>query len=415
MKNHFPHSLTALILLFSFSTCKSAVPATPASPEKTVTQAYTDTLTVAPYLYVPRLNQFIAVMREMWAQLHPETYLQVETKWDCYSQDPPDSIDVFVYDGIFFNYFNDKGYLSEIPASAISDPDDVLDYALQAGRIYDSYYSLPQIGCGNILFWRAGDAAVAQATSTLALYNVIGPATFPSVKPPPGKGLLIDLSGGTTNACFDVATDMQRLNYYSTVNPPQSSCGTVNPGTLDSLQLLVKMAGHTQASTYGGDYSRAKWFGQGSGQAVVGFTEYLCYMDYDVDEVAFKPLPVGGAEFTPFYIDLVAVNAKVSAAMKNKAYKLADLLSTSAYETAAFGPDSTGIPQYLMPIRWSVFEQLGAKFPLYKEMEKMVRNANPRAFLLNANARSWLEANKNCIRYSVLNGVAPDPVKAKGK
>ena len=408
-KKGFLLCLIPLLLL----ACKSQETA---QTKDTLASQYTDTLTVAPYLYVPRLDQFTDIMRAQWAKLHPETYLEITTEWDCYEADPPDSIEVFVYDGIFYNHFLASGYLSEIPASAISDPEDVLPYALEAGKSNGKYYSLPQIGCGNILFWRTGDAGLENAQSLGDMLQTIGMAQYSSVRPPNGEGLLIDLSGGTTDACYYTTTDMQINDSYSATHPPQPTCQNLHTATLDSLQLLVGMAGQQQAAFSDTvNYMRAIWFGEGTAQAVVGFTEYLCYMNYDAAQVHFKPLPIGNASFTPFYIDMVGINSQTPADLTTKAQDLADLISSSAYETAAFGPDDSGVPQYLMPIRWSVFDNLGKGYPLYQEMKSMVSASNPKAFLLDANSRNWLTENKSCIRDSILKGPGPEVPGGKGK
>lgn len=125
-------------------------------------------------------------------------------------------------------------------------------------------------------------------------------------------------------------------------------------------------------------------------------------MNYNADEIDFKPLPLGNANLTPFYVDLIGINSKVPMALETKAQALANLLSSSEYETAVFGPDNSGIPQYLMPIRNSVFQNLATDFPIYEKMGIMVGQANPVAFLLDENARTWLEANKSCIKDKTL-------------
>lgn len=257
-------SLILLITISAFS-CKTLIKT---NPESVVNEViYTDTLTMAPYLYVPRLSQFIDIMQAQWTDLYPTTYLQVVTDWDCYSADPPDSIDVFVYDGIFFNHFRNQGYLQPIPSEVISNPEDILPYALDAGKVGDTYYSLPQIGCGNILFYRSGDVGIENAHSFQDLFNQIGAASYTTPRPPANLGFMMDFSGGTTNACYYAGTSMQINNLPS---PPQPTCpNELQQGTIDSLQILVTIAGLPQA-TYGDttSYNRGLWFGEGSGRAM---------------------------------------------------------------------------------------------------------------------------------------------------
>lgn len=47
-------------------------------------------------------------------------------------------------------------------------------------------------------------------------------------------------------------------------------------------------------------------------------------------------------------------------------------------------------PQYLFPVRRSVFRALEQRFPLYGDLEELSAGAETRPFLLGAGSRPWL-------------------------
>jgi thiamine pyridinylase len=86
-------------------------------------------LTVAIYPYVPRLNQFKITIESTWSKVEPDVVLRF-VDWDCYSTDPPETLEVFVFDAIFLSYFQEKGYLAAIKPEELKNADDFLEYAL---------------------------------------------------------------------------------------------------------------------------------------------------------------------------------------------------------------------------------------------------------------------------------------------
>jgi thiamine pyridinylase len=129
-------------------------------------EAQITSLNLALYEYVPRLDQFKQVITAAWAQQAPGIQLNY-VDWDCYSQDPPKNLDVFVFDGIFLDYFVASGFLSPLQPNEINNPADFLPYALNDSKIGNVNYAIPQIGCGSILFYRKGDTALQRATTYL--------------------------------------------------------------------------------------------------------------------------------------------------------------------------------------------------------------------------------------------------------
>ena len=73
-------------------------------------------LNVALFQWVPRLEQFEEVIEEEWGKPHPDVPLNF-VKWDSYDTDPPATLDVFVFDGIFLTYFVQQEFLEPIMPS----------------------------------------------------------------------------------------------------------------------------------------------------------------------------------------------------------------------------------------------------------------------------------------------------------
>lgn len=369
------------------------------------TFCYTDTLDVALYPYVPRIDQFKSELSERWQATHPKTYLNMISEWDCYDQDPPDSIEVFVFDAIYLNNFASRGFLSPLEEGQLGNWKDVLPYAREGATINGKIMAVPQIGCGSILFYRKGDVEMARAGSIEALHKVLGFSPDQSVWPTGNTGLLMDFSGKTTDACYYVVEEMTQTDQYST-RPPMPKC---KAGMLASflfpLKQTVRLCGEQQAA-YADKvpYMRGLMFSEGFGRAAVGFTESMSVMGSSIDQMEMKPFPFGQANFTPFYSDMAALNPKTAPRQKDLALELLNLITSSDYLIACFeGRSDWEAAQYLMPVRTSVFDALAEKYPKYAEMKTMVDNANPKAFLLGIDSRNWLENNKACIRDALLH------------
>lgn len=108
------HCLSIFLVLF----CLSAVSLPIAQTQRVATSNvegqpqvsnYVAVLNVALYPYVPRLDQFKQVINAAWAQQAQGIQLNY-VDWDGYSQDPPKDLDVFVFDGIFLDYFVSNGF-----------------------------------------------------------------------------------------------------------------------------------------------------------------------------------------------------------------------------------------------------------------------------------------------------------------
>ena len=363
-------------------------------------------LNVALYPYVPRLDQFKTVITAAWAQQMPNVTLNY-VDWDCYSQDPPKDLDVFVFDGIFLDHFVSNRFLSPLKPEEIESPDDFLPYALRDSKVGGVNYAIPQIGCGNILFYRRGDTALAAANTLSQINKALGQCSNDSIPPPQGSNLIVDLSGSTTDACLYLET-VQDITGQYTPNPdlpPPNRLYSTAVSNLHSLLITGCVLPSVTSSSV--PYQGAVWFGEGRGRAVIGFTESLSAMGTSRQDVDFKLMPYADTTgINLFYIDLVGINSTVTDPQRRAAaLKLANLIASANVVVSSFGPSpAANYPQYLMPVRKSVFEALQKNDPLYQQMYKLVLNSNPRMFRIGSGSRTWLKNAKSAIRQQILSG-----------
>ena len=385
--------------------CSSVTAPAATSTVSDVTAAGTTGLSVALYPYVPRPDQFQTVLNAAWTEAEPNVELTF-VDWDCYSSDPPPDLDVFVFDAIYLDYFQSQGFLTPIATSEIHNPGDFLPYALAGSEINGRHYTIPQLGCANILFYRQGDQALAAATTLSDVVATLGECTYSGEVPPPGTGLLVDLAGGTTNSCLYLDATEDIYGTYTSAPPLPPTSAQIDSWPIQNLQQLVRMASVPQAR-YSGDnpYQRGVWFGEGKGRALIGFTESMSAMgDQGQATVAFKLMPLADRGVSLFYSDLIGINAQLANQPHKRqlAIKLANLMASTEVMIASFGPTPTAdFPQYLMPTRRSVFEDLSRQYPLYGEMYRMVQTSDPHLFRIGPQSKPWLAEMKDSIRDAV--------------
>ena len=363
-------------------------------------------LTVGLYPWVPRLAQFEQAITAAWAQEEPNVTLNFLTydQWDGgYDMDPPADADVFVFDAMFFEDFLDGNYLDEIAANEITDVNDLLPYARDGVQRDGKYYAIPLLGCSSVLFYQKNDQQLASATTFNDVANTINQCTYTSQIPPDRRGLMTDMSGGTTNAAIylDIA-HAQTGTYPLPLPDPQN----LDQAAIAEQRTMLATASYYNATIANNNaYQQGIWFSEGFGRATIGYTESMSQMsDATRANIAFKVMPFGdGTERPLFYADVIAVNTTTqSRGTRALAVKLANLMASKDVVVDSIGATATEpVPQYLMATRTSVFQELSQDFPLYQDMFDMVTNANPLMFALSGDARSWLDSVKNVIKTDV--------------
>lgn len=362
-----------------------------------------ETLTVALYPYVPRVDQFKTAITEAWQKVQPSVNLvYVPTnEWDGgYSDDPKSTYDVFVFDAMYFEYFRSKGYLASMSPGEIANESDFLSYAIDGVKVSGNYYAIPLLGCANILFFDKANTALKNATTLSDVNSALGQCTYTSEIPPDRRGLMVDMAGTTTNVALYADTAHSLTGTYPL---PQPAPSNLNQQAIANMTSIMSMASFRDATAHNVPaYGRAAWYNSGYGTAYVGYTESMSQMSAStLANIDFKVMPLSNAGNRPlFYADVIGVNAAITnPGRRALAVQLANVMAASDTVVNAYKAETTGgNPQYLMATRTSVFKTLAQTYPLYANMLSLVTDNNPLMFKLDASARTWITSVGSTIK-----------------
>lgn len=365
-------------------------------------------LVVGIYPYVPNPQQFRDAITAKWRAKQPSvplTFLSA-TDWDGgYDKDPPANADVFVFDAMFLDYFRSRGLLSPLSPSEVWDRNDFVKYALDGVSSGTSYSAIPQLGCANVLFYNKADAAIANAKKLSDVTGALSRCTYTSQIPPDRRGLMIDMAGRTTNASLYLDAEHSQDNLYPLPLPPKDK---LNQGAIARLRALLSASSwENSTEDTPGAYDRGEWLSEGWGRAFVGYTESMSAMKPNaLANIGFKLMPLSdntGAH-PLFYADVIGVNVTtVQRGTRDLAVQLANVMAAADTMVQSL-EDPTGgkTPQYLMSTRPSVFKSLGAMYPVYNDMYKLIPpDSAPNSalmFKLPAQSRDWLTQVSATIR-----------------
>ena len=381
------------------------------------TNVWAETLKVGLYPYVPRVNQFKEVLETKWAERYPNIKLEVITDtaiWDGGYGTEPSGLDVFVFDALFLNKYRDAGILEPLKGADINPNglDDFVPYAINGVKNSDgvTYAGIPMFGCTNILFYKKG-MGIEDANTLDEVRNILKTCQYTGLLPgqAPHNGMMLDISGKTTNASYYVATQYAMNGTYPFPTP-----NSINPEVTERLNSLMTMSSYPNA-TNGNlpPYQRGIWFGQGYGNSFVGFTESMWGIaqgnnDTLPADFGFKPLPLWNGDETTdpvFYADVIGVNANSKNSISD-AKKLASLLGSKdvVVESSTGEGQAGGVPQYLLLTLKSAYDELAMNYPIYANMKTMASNPNIKLFTLSDKLYEWFDNNKSEIRTNIRTG-----------
>ena len=363
-------------------------------------------LNVGLFPYVPRPEQFEHVIAAAWRKDHPDVVLNF-VDFDCYQGDPGPAVDAFGFDCIYLSHLAEAGFLTPLPPGGIADADDFFPWALAACEHDGGHYAVPYLGCAYSLVYREGDDALDDALSLQAVYDVVGDAPDQSSRTPlPGKGLVLDLTGGTTDACFYLSAYEEIVDEYPP-DPPLPGPDELDPRPLAVLKKLRDMAGFEQAKYDDPDAEQVAWFAEGLGEALVAPTEFMSYFPpatVATSKLHLLPFAVQRAT-QPFYVDAIGINGAIDPSKLELALELANLVASA--ETMAASLASTAScpnPQYLISVRPSVLARLAQSWPAYGRIETLVTSCTGTPFRIGPTSREWLDATKGAIRAAIFDG-----------
>ena len=358
-------------------------------------------LKVALFPYVPTPDGIEEVVQEHWRKAHPDVDIEF-VKWDCYDGDPPADIDVFETDAIFLDHLVQNSFAAPLALSDLKNAGDVYRFAVKGSMVDGALYGIPRLACRPILFFREGDSEVKNAKGINDLFYSIGASRNKSEKPPKKSGLLIDLSGGTTCACYYLDAIADITDSYQ-IDPALPKAQDLNDSAIDNLQLLTLMSGTKQALYENWDGQRARWFADGHGQAFVGWTERLSMIpEPQHAKIELRGLPLAGSDKENLiFVDTLCINPTLSGKKRELAIEFANLAASSnvVLDSLLVENPATESPQYLLPCRKSVVksEKLLKEAPLYSELDNLLED-EPKAFRIDDDVRPWLESTKGIIQ-----------------
>jgi thiamine pyridinylase len=370
-------------------------------------------LRISLFPYVPNPKSIQDIVHKRWKASHPDIPLKFLDRedFDSYKQDPPDDLDVFEFDGIGLDYYVRNSFVTPLSQDEIQEPEDILDFAWKGSMVDGRVYAIPRLACTYVLIYRKTDKAVSEAVGLHGLYNVLGDGRKKLAQaqtepvPEDGKGLLIDMSGGTDCACLYLDAFEDLSGKYS-VRPKLPNALELDTGGLSDLRLLAAMAGKPQAlfaEPYQAPPKRPAWFGSGKGRAFVGYSERLYFIPKDAhSELRVRDLPMADQNrVNNLFVDMLGVNANLRGDRRKLAVELANLCASKDALLECLIPCGETSSQYLLPVRTSVLSStdLLSKAPLYNDLGKLLEaSTNPRVFRLGPKYRDWLELNKRLIQ-----------------
>lgn len=369
------------------------------------------TLEVALYPYVPDLERFQEIVRDVWEREHPDVLLHF-SYWDCYASDPDPMLDVFVFDGIYLSSFAAEEYLLPMPSEIIQGREDIFPYALEGCFYEGKLYALPQLLCTDLLYTRKEDAALSGVSDILTLYDMLGDRKTEDLIPGENEGLLINLSDvllTKTMMYLDALMD-ERQEYTDYGELPETE--NLSDLALGQLSVLWKMGGEKQVSYWPEDndpFIRARWFADGKGRAYIGYAEAMAAMGDEAESVVVRPFSYGSEENIPlFYTDMVGINAMITEDKKELAFELANLLVSEEVLTGMSRPvTDDGSPQYLLIARRSVYEALCHNYPIYSRLKEIVDSTENHVFRMGEKARQYITDMEAALSERMLRLIQP--------
>ncbi|SFN91434.1 thiamine pyridinylase [Xenorhabdus japonica] len=377
--------------------------------------AFAQDISVGLYPWVPRVEQFQTELTKIWKQRYPDDNLIFVSKevWDGgYNTNPSDQLDVYVFDAINMNYFAHNGWLLPLVKSDIDDFDDFFDYAVDGIKMVGTelYWGIPQVGCARLLFYQANDTEVHIAQTLTQLKTTLNSCQYTGQVPPNKTGLMVDMSGSTTNASLYLQAVYSIYNQMP-MNLPFNSAEFDADATAN-LRSIMEMSSYDNSTKETASYQHGEWFEKGHGRAFVGFTESMAVMSSGtLDNIEFKVMPLSNntESNSLFYADIVGVYPKQNRTDKelSKVKELANVMASKDYMVSSSkpipgalqGPESN--PQYLMPLRKSIFVTLGREYPIYNKMKMLVENSSPVLFIMNEQSRTWIRETKENLQSAI--------------
>ena len=373
------------------------------------------TLNVALYSYVPDKARFEAAVRSAWAEEHPGVGLNF-VEWNCYSEDPPEDLDVFVFDCAFLNDYISDGFLLPLSENEIADAGDIFPFCLAACRKDDSLYAVPQLLCEHMLFTRKGDAELAGVNSIPELDAVLGDYGMEAAATTGSSGALetaeskADMEGLLANygdsfsyLCLYYGAMIEAAQEYRDHFPLPEE-GLDSKGAIETLQKLQQMAGplwREELHAEIGTYPLAARFAAGEGRALISYSECMSELGDDAAaQYDIRPVFMTDQEkLKVLFMDAAGVRSGIRGRKRQLAVDLLNVLTGTDVLAQAARPFQEGEScQYLLLARNSAYEALKNDYPAYGILQPMISDPDNRIFLLKPSGKKYVEQEELALK-----------------
>ena len=337
------------------------------------------TLTLALYSLIPDYDSFEATVRACWQERRPDVPLDVVI-WDCYGDEAPDNLDVFVLDVAGMDGLIRKGRLLPLPTSFIRDYGDFLPCIIESCRTHGLLFVVPQMICTDLLFTRKTDEELKDVSTIPDLFRILG-----------DDGLLMDKHSNRGKATLYLQALMDEKQRYMTRFPKMTD-RTVSMKAAESVEQMLRMEiDGTEDRPEGDDlYPYAAKFAEGMGRAYIGFTETMSAMGDAPSELDFRLFSMMAGENIPvFYADGAAVNARINPKKLPAALELLNMITGSDLMARVSVHD--GKPRYLLPARLSVYDRLAEEFPLYARLKDIASVDRAYVFRIRPDGNEYMD------------------------
>lgn len=358
-----------LVICLLLSGCGAAehVAVMAEAPEATSQPETKPGISVAIYPHIPNVELFEKVLLEKWAELEPDVPLTIE-HWDCYSG--PSDCDVLMYDTIVLSYLAENGLIQPIQREDIRDADDLLPFVLEGVTHNGVYYGVPYFVCGDFLIYYREDAEMAKVKNFAQLHAL----TKERQKVNADAGVVLNVQIDYPYHYLESYVDF-REEY--TLFEEMPDCNDPDPRIMKRLGEIKEVKADLPEAEGIDD---GQMFADGHGFAYYGVSEDMVYMEKILDQLEITNISLGDGKNIPlFYTDVTSVATHVTDPEKLElCRKLMNMVATKDFlESQCF---KNGAPQYLLPVRQSVYLAAAEQYPMYGKLYELVMREENRVF-----------------------------------
>lgn len=266
--------------------------------------------------------------------------------------------DVYEIDTVLLSDFVNLGKIAPIDLPF----DDLAPETVKAVTRNSNVYGVPHWLCGNFLFYKKSDTAVANATTWKDLVDVLGKRR---------ETLLVDFKGRSTLGEWYLTALSANVGLDAAENQIVNK-SPVDTGATSYLQQILSACaiGYCRSDALHnntGYYARA--FVDGHAGVYIGYSETIYYGLHEVvdnclptsgcmaeDDIAVRALPRfdAKAETGVGWVDALAIDAKLSGDKKDLALKFIRRVVSDDSYVAMLAPEWPYASHYLLPARTSI-------------------------------------------------------------